>query len=65
MKTREELGKAVDDAMARWASAQFAQNDVRDNAVLNDDLRSARQALLAHDVKKFIGNSKELKEKNT
>jgi hypothetical protein len=58
MSTREELEKAVVDASDAW----YAADDARDNAVLNDDLRSARQALLAHDVKKFIGNSKELKE---
>jgi hypothetical protein len=47
MKTREELVKAVDDAMASWGSAQ-------DNGVLIDKLQAARMALTAYDAKKFI-----------
>jgi hypothetical protein len=54
MKTREELVKAVDDAMASWGSAQYAWNDLRDNAVLEDKLQAARMALTAYDAKKFI-----------
>jgi hypothetical protein len=47
MKTREELVKAVDDAMASWVSAQ-------DNGVLIDKLSDARVALIAYDVRRFL-----------
>jgi hypothetical protein len=47
MSTREELVKAVDDAMDSWVSAQ-------DNGVLIDKLSDARVALIAYDVRRFL-----------